>query len=101
MRGMAAIFWCLMNAASLFCRIVGLALLAAAPLCLGGTGVSVGVYQPEGLNAAVLPEFADRALDILCDILRPALRIVDNFSVETARGPGGFGSTGVGQAPPA
>jgi len=45
-----------MNAVSIFRRIVGLALLAAAPLCLGGTGVSVGVYQPEGLNATVLPE---------------------------------------------
>jgi dUTP pyrophosphatase len=32
-------------------------------------------------------------------ILRPSLRIVENFSVETARGPGGFGSTGVGQRP--
>jgi dUTP pyrophosphatase len=34
-------------------------------------------------------------------ILRPTLRIVDHFSVETARGPGGFGSTGTGHRPDA
>jgi dUTP pyrophosphatase len=30
-------------------------------------------------------------------ILRPQFRIVDEFAVETARGAGGFGSTGTGQ----
>jgi dUTP pyrophosphatase len=32
-------------------------------------------------------------------ILRPRLSVVDQFSVESARGAGGFGSTGVGRSP--
>ncbi|MCX7009347.1 MAG: hypothetical protein NTY53_19225, partial [Kiritimatiellaeota bacterium] len=62
-----------MNTISKFFLRVGLAALATAPLCFGA-GVSVGVYQPNGVNAAVLPELLKpwaAAAGITVTILKP------------------------------
>jgi len=58
--------------------------------------VSAWNRSPPGSEAIVLQPGERFAQMLFVPILRPALSIVDDFSVETARGPGGFGSTGVG-----
>ena len=58
--------------------------------------VSAWNRSPPGSEAIVLQPGERFAQMLFVPILRPALAIVDEFSVETARGPGGFGSTGVG-----
>jgi dUTP pyrophosphatase len=61
--------------------------------------VSAWNRSPPGSEPIVLNAGERFAQMLFVPILRPALRIVDSFSVETARGPGGFGSTGTGHRP--
>ncbi len=58
--------------------------------------VSAWNRSPSGSEPIVLQAGERFAQLLFVPILRPALRIVESFSVETARGPGGFGSTGLG-----
>ena len=63
--------------------------------------VSAWNRSPPGSEPIVLNPGERFAQMLFVPILRPALRVVDSFSVETARGPGGFGSTGLSQRPDA
>ncbi len=59
--------------------------------------VSAWNRSPPGSEPIVLNAGERFAQMVFVPILRPALRVVDSFSVKTVRGPGGFGSTGLGQ----
>ena len=61
--------------------------------------VSAWNRSPPGSEAIVLNPGERFAQMLFVPILRPTLRVVERFSVETARGPGGFGSTGLAQRP--
>ncbi len=58
--------------------------------------VSAWNRSPPGSEPVVLQPGERFAQMLFVPILRPEFRIVDAFSVETARGAGGFGSTGAG-----
>lgn len=61
--------------------------------------VSAWNRSAPGSEAIVLNPGERFAQMLFVPILRPTLQIVERFSVKTARGPGGFGSTGTGQRP--
>ena len=58
--------------------------------------VSAWNRSPPGSEPVVLQPGERFAQMLFVPILRPAFRIVENFTTETTRGAGGFGSTGVG-----
>jgi dUTP pyrophosphatase len=58
--------------------------------------VSAWNRNPPGSEPIVLQPGERFAQMLFVPILRPAFRVVERFSAESARGAGGFGSTGVG-----
>ena len=58
--------------------------------------VSAWNRSPPGSEPVVLQPGERFAQMLFVPILRPVFRMVENFTAETTRGAGGFGSTGVG-----
>lgn len=62
--------------------------------------ISAWLRRPPGSEAITIKPGDRIAQLVFVPVIRPDLTVVDNFSSETARSAGGFGSTGVGVARP-